>query len=625
MAEMKKNAKIGIIRKITRLFGYVLPILLIIIFTSTWAIVYLYYAKWNEVSQKEAEYADLQSKLAKYKTKKQELISYWAMKWEYDAYINNELNYELIFNTIEKYIPSNSNRSALKITSKWNDVKVSVNTEIRGYQDYMSYLRVIDKCSFSSKKEKAALLNIQKIQLSKSPDGTEKLWEVAALNVNFNFNKTENPYLKLKKYTKDLKWFQDIWKFLYFINISKNEQENPDKEISDYTTTLKKFYDKKKNFTNKIAQILKTDENWYYIVNTWENFITKIRTENKLITLLETYYSDYKQSLISDKAKIFDDWDIIFTNQNTWKSEVVLNLKEKIDDYIIEINKELLKLQIMKNYNDYLRKDNYLSTFEKIKSNTTKKYTLKIDWKTQEISASEYITYIINSYNILKEDDPLIEDSINKQVRTEKNWKSIFTDISDKELKKKKKELYTQLIKFTDNIEKEKITYLNANTYLNSFYENEIKYNLYNEWITILETFFNKTNLDTKFLEGIKYSFFNFKITNNIATYKKQFIVTIENNKKLALKLNNINSLKKFITELNNMEWFIEKTTDIILASHNNIDCIYKDIKMETKDIYNGILKDRQKEDENKTKVKETDILIKNISNKIQKKQIQKK
>ena len=43
--------------------------------------------------------------------------------------------------------------------------------------------------------------------------------------------------------------------------------------------------------------------------------------------------------------------------------------------------------------------------------------------------------------------------------------------------------------------------------------------------------------------------------------------------------------------EAENTEDFIIKTTDIILANNNNIDCISKDIKKETKDVYNGLLK----------------------------------
>jgi len=610
---MKKNAKIWFLYKIRKYLWIVLPISIIVVFLGLIVLWYLYYQKHSEYIITEEKYNKLNTQLKQFESKKKDILDYTAKKTAYTDYINNTLNYNLIFKTIEHYIPSNTERSSFSIKKKWTDINVSISAEIKWYEDYMSFLRVIDKCSFSSKSEKNSLLNIQKLELSKSKDNQEQLSDNSSLNINFHFDTNKNKYLLLKKYEKKQKEFQDIWKFIYFIDISKNVNYYPDRTLSDYTETLQEFFDNKKQFTKELSNIIKTDSNWYYLPNTWVNFIKKVDIENKLIDFLIKYLESYKATLTKEKSQIYDNWDVVFSKINSKEKKILFNLKEKIDDKIINLNKEILKLTILKRYNQYLQKDNYLSTFDKI-IKSPKKYTLVINGEKKELSSQDYISYIINQYNILKEDDNLISESIKKyNTKIDNNKKiTIFEKKSIEEIDKEKKQLYTESIKFLKNIDKEKIKMLDVKQYIDNFYKNELDYKLYNEGIIVLNNLVNTFPLDSSFLNNIKYSFFNFKVNNNIKTYKKQFLVTIENNKKLAKK---INLLKNdwFLKQLKIYDEFKLKTSDVILALHNNIDCIYKDVKQETKNIYNSILKEKQNENEKKDQIKETDILINSI------------
>ena len=622
---MKKNAKIWFIYKIRKYLWIVLPISIIIVFIGLIILWYLYYQKHSEYIISEEKYNKLNTQLKQFNSKKKEILDYTAKKTAYTDYINNTLNYNLIFKTIEHYIPSNTERSSFNIRKKWSDINVSISAEIKWYDDYMSFLRIIDKCSFSSDSEKKSLLNIQKLELSKTKENKDELSDNNALNINFHFNTNKNEYLLLKKYEKKQKEFQDIWKFIYFIDISKDINSYPDRILTDYTETLQEFFDNKKQFTKELSDIIKTDSNGYYLPNTWVNFIKKIEVENQLIDFLIKYLEWYKSTLTKEKSQIYDNWDVIFSKLNSKdKDKVILfNLKDKIDNKIIELNKKILKLTILKRYNQYLQKDNYLSTFDKI-IKSPKKYTLVINGEKKELSAQDYISYIINQYNILKEDDNLINESIKKYTtKIDQNKKiTIFEKKSVEDIDKEKKKIYTESIQTLKNIDKTKASILDVKTYINNFYKNELNYKLYNEGIIVLKNFVNTFPLDPSFLNNIKYSFFNFKVNNNIKTYKKQFLVTIENNKKLAKKINLLTN-NWFLKQLKIFDEFKLKTSDVILALHNNIDCIYKDVKQETKEIYDSILKEKQDENEKKDKIKETDILINSIQtnkNKVSKK-----
>lgn len=607
--KIKKNAILNVFQEIRRHFWFILPIITLGVFIAIISIGYLYYTKNQELKEKEDTLKNLKQTYVDFQWKKDEIIAYSQIKKAYNNYVNSLLNFNLIFNTIEKYIPKESNRSEIKIKKVKDEVQVNVNAKIKWYQDYMSFLRVLDKCSFSDEKTKEAMLNIQKVDLATNKDWVEEIWNDINLNLSFVMNTTENPYLLLKKYEKKLKEFQDVGKFVYYINVSKYKNKYPDTVKSNYFSVLKEFYDRKKQFSKAVAQILKTDENGYYLVNSGENFINKIDTENKLISLLIDYYTWYKQELEKDLSQIHDNGDIIFKTKQG-KEIIVFNLKDKINKLIAELNKKILKLETIKKYNLYLQDDNYLNTFTNLKKNSKKKYVLKIDWEEKEVSVKEYITSLIDSYDIVKEDEPLIEASIVKDKATEKNGKTEFTPLSDKDLEKEKKKIYNEMVTYVMNADKEKETLLNANTYLKSFYENDLKYRLYPEGVEVLNKFFSQALLNTDFLDNIRYPFFDFRVSPNINSYKRQFLLTIKNNKKLIRKIDKIKDLKSFIKELEDTEEFIIKTNDVFLARNNHINCLVKDIKQETKTIYKTVLEDKQNEDEKKNKIKEVDLII---------------
>jgi len=56
--------------------------------------------------------------MSEYTIKKDELIAYTNMKNAYNKYIQNLINYDLIFDTIKNYIPTDAKRSTLTITKK---------------------------------------------------------------------------------------------------------------------------------------------------------------------------------------------------------------------------------------------------------------------------------------------------------------------------------------------------------------------------------------------------------------------------------------------------------------------------------------------------------------------------
>jgi len=613
MAEMKKNAQINKIMQIKQKLWIVLPILLVIIFISTIFVGVAYFLKSSELKDIKETKTNLDKKMSEYNSKKNELLAYSNMKNAYNSYINSIINYELVFNTIEKYIPKDSTRSSFWITTKGSNVNVILNTELVGYEQYMTFLRVLDKCSFSSEEQKKSILNVQRVELGWE-QWSEVLSEPVSININFNFSTATNEFILQKKYDKTVRQLNDLWKFINFINISK--WLNPDvfNQQADYSDELKRFYSKKEEFAKKISEIQNTDENWFFKNNTWENFISKIKRETTLIDLLIAYYNDYKTTLNQNVIRIFDNWDITYKDPTTNKVEIVLNLKDVNNKYIIEINETLLKLNILKKYNEYLLDGNYLDTFEKISKNATKKYSVIINNEKKELSSDEYITYIIGKYKILDEKDELLSWIISDEKIVTKNWKSEFEKISAAEIDKSIKAKYTEYMTFAKSSDAKKVELLNIDIYLKSFYKDYAKYNLYNDWVIILNYFFNKTKLDTQFLNSIKYPFFNFAVKEDLLTYKKRFLLTIENNRTLSAWINKINTPELLITEISNTENFIKKTTDIILAWHNNIDCIYKDVKMETKDIYTSVLKSKQEEQEKIKNTKEIDIIINSIN-----------
>ena len=620
MAEMKKNAQINIFMRIKQKIGFVLPILLIIIFIAIIAVWVSFYLKAVELEMLKEKKITLEWKMSEYTIKKDELIAYTNMKNAYNKYIQNLINYDLIFDTIKNYIPTDAKRSTLTITKKWSNITVWVNTEIQWYEEYMTFLRVIDKCSFSSDAQKQSLLNIQRVELWWE-EGKEKLTDPVSINLYFNFSPADNEFVLQKKYDKTTQEFDDLWKFINFINVSKWLNPWNFSNTQDYWDELKEFYNKKDKFANKIAKIQNTDENGFYKVWTWENFISTIKRENILIWFLIEYYKEYKKELESNLLKIYNNWDIVDTyidrNTDTEKTIIVLNLKENHKEYILEINTKILELTLIKRYNEYLLNKNYLNTFEKIKRNGSKKYTIITNNVEETLSADEYITYLISEYGILTEDDKILIDTIRTDRKKIIDWLSTFEDKTEEEIQKEIKAQYTKYINFIKWSDSKKKELLNINTYLDGYYSDYIKYNLYHEWIQILDYFFNSSQLDLIFLNNIKYSFFDFSVKDDLLIFKKRFLLTIENNRKLAAWINKLKTENWFLEEIKKTENFIKKTTDIILAWHNNIDCLYKDVKMETKDIYTSILKWKQEEQEKAKNVKEIDIIINNFSNKV--------
>jgi hypothetical protein len=169
------------------------------------------------------------------------------------------------------------------------------------------------------------------------------------------------------------------------------------------------------------------------------------------------------------------------------------------------------------------------------------------------------------------------------------------------------------------NIDTTKVNLLNINTYINSYYDEYSKYNLYNESLMVMDYFFNTTKRDYNFFNGIKYSFFNFSIDPSSSSvyrnYKNRFLLTIENNNTLAKTMNSIKTPALYTKVLKDTEDFVKKTTDVILAKNNNINCTIKDVKTETRQIYESLLKSKQEEQERNNAIREVDIILNSSNN----------
>lgn len=615
MVKIKKNARRNFLFEVKHKLWVLLPLLMIVILLVYIFVEVVIFKFAKEEDKVNAKNIELRQELSEYESKKDVLLAYSNLKWVYDKYSNGIINLDLVFNTIENYIPKKSDRTNITINKNANIITTTVNTEVKSYKDYMSYLRVIDKCSFTSEKQKKSLLNVQKVELSNNGDDVE-LSTPVSVNLSFEFNSSDNEFIVQKKYDDTIKELNDIWKFIYFINIVKWDINDVfDINKTEYNTELKRFYEEKKLFVEDISKIQNTDSNWFFKAGTGENFINKIKRENILIDYLISYYNEYKTNISQNNLKIFNNWDIIHQGENNWK--LLFNLKERNNEKILDINRKILELELIKRYNNYLLDQNYLDNFEKLKT-TPKKYQIVVDNEEKTVSWNEYIEYVIDEYWLVLEDDILFNSIINSKKYEEKkdeDW-NIFTEIteiSNEDIEKQIKLEYTNYYNFIKDIENKKLNILNTNKFFDNFFKEYVTYNNYIEWVEILDYFF-KNWKDEAFLNSIRYTFLDFRI-QWLNTFKKRFLLTIENNNQIANNINLINSLDLFVKQLDITENFVKKTTDIVLSNNNNINCLTTDIKKDTNNIYNSILDERQKEKETNEKIKEIDIIINNFWN----------
>jgi hypothetical protein len=105
------------------------------------------------------------------------------------------------------------------------------------------------------------MLNIQKVEINKNKNGEDEIGTDISMNLIYLLDTIENPYLLLKKYERKNKEFQDVGKFIYYMNVSMFSNKYFDNVQNDYFKTLKEFYNRKKQFSKAIANILKTDDN----------------------------------------------------------------------------------------------------------------------------------------------------------------------------------------------------------------------------------------------------------------------------------------------------------------------------------------------------------------------------
>lgn len=607
----KKNAELKIHQRIYKKFWFVLPIVIILFIISIVTSWVFYFSKKSELNQLSDTKSTLMWKLNEYASMKWAITQYSWMKWSYNEYRQSLINFNLIFDTIEKYIPKGMERSSLKINKNQNNVSVAINGEVNWYNTYMSLLNVIDKCQFTDEKIRKWLLNISKVEIGWDK-WDESLSSKISINYRFDFSTVKNKYLLQKNYDLAKQEFVTLWQYHYYSNvISWNNQDKWSNSFLNYSENIEKIVSSKEKFINDIATIKNTDINWYYLFETWENFISKLKKDNQLLDYYDKYLLDLKTNLEWYYKKINDDGIIDYISNQEKKKELengtkeedikwkeVLNIKKNIENKIMEINDKRMEIYLLKRYQEYLLEENYLDTFDEIKKNPTRKYITIKNWDNVELSWDEYILNIIDN-KILKETDTILNEFIT------------FVEEDQKETEKNK--IYAKYIDYVKKIDTTKDKILDTKNYTENFYNNYYKYNIYEEIDKIFTYYITTANYDNSLFEGIKYNFMNFEYQNDLFSFKNRYILTLKNNSKLVTDVKKIQTMNWFNQLMLKLEEFLNETNDIIRYNNNNIDCIVQDTKAETKNIYEWILDEKIQDSEEETKINELNIIIKSI------------
>lgn len=627
----KKNFELNFFQRVYRKFWFTLPFLGMLAFIIFISSAVYYYLKTNERDEVKLQKTTLENNIQKYWQEKSNVIKqYTEMKNAYNDYRLNLINFNLVFHTIEKYIPKSMVRERLRIKKEWENVEVTISSAVKGYNEYVAMLNIIDKCNFVDEKTKDVVLNLTKVALW-GEKWNEQITDDITFNYRFIFSTIKNKYILQKTYEKALRDFANLSSLVTFDNIILNINNESDqwKDWWLWTDNIKKIVEEKREFISKIAEISDTDENWLYKFETWETFINTLKREQKLASFYIDYLNKTRKKLESiydslweneeDNIIYYDSlnkkkknkkeaeidsswsgsttWTGVNTEDNTRKWEVVLDIKKEIRLKLENLNNSIIELYVLNQYYKYILNNNYLNSFETI-ATSGKTYKIQTEeWEEKELKADEYITHLINT-EILKEDTEAFEILLKLKPEAEReNYK---------------KELFTKYVAFAKNIDKEKVKLLDVKLYSDNFYKNYYNYNLYDIVNKIFVYFMNNAKFDITLLnENIPVSIFKFQVNDqNLLSYKNRFILNLKNDSILKWDLLKILTEDWFIKEMNNLEQFLLETEDIITFNNNNIKCLEKDTKKETNKIYEWVLDKKIEDKENEKEIKELDIII---------------
>ena len=586
--EIKKGADLNIFKKVYQYLGLVQPLAFTLIVVLLGYMVYEYI---SVTAQKERIEATNKAYVANINTDNAGLVNilsgYNKTLEKYNEYTDTAINFTSLFKTIEKYIPKDMDRSSLKIKlGEGGKLNVTLNGKVGSYESYISMLSVIDKCNFTDAAAKNRFIQLTRVEFSSTNQDT--ISENKSVTMQFDFNMNENQILRESYYTKMVKQFSQYGNFLYLNAVTSGKQQDvwSDSGIN-YMQQMDNIVAEKKKFTTDLTALMNMDENGYHITDKGENFIAEYTTQNKVFDFLINHYTQRKAVI---KTKINDVFDAGVVTYNSKGQDIeIVNIKKVAQERLTELDNAIIKLTILKRYNEYLLDNNQLNTFTKLKEDGGDDVEAKISG-------------IIAQKNIITENDPLL------LTLTE-------AGLTAEEKEELRKAAYVEMFNFAKEVDSQKEEALKViEKYVDTFYSDYYKDNLLNIDYNIVNTFIS-SGFNENVFANLNYRSFNYNATNANAnfSYKKRFYLTLKNDFNMKDKMLFLSNGDTFAAEMNTYDAFKQQEEDIITYNNSKISCLNRDVRHEMLDVYDSVLEDRNTEMEQDKKASELNIIIETI------------
>lgn len=316
---VKKNAELNFFQRIYRLYWFILPISFIIVVLLTIKTWIEYYTMSSLEKEKSAILRESKSVINQSKNDIALLKKYTNILDAFYDYKGSLINYELLFNTMEKYIPKKMERDNISVEYKDWILSMNVWWKIKWYESYLSLLTLVDKCTFMSNDAKESFTGVNKITFAWEWDSWETMMsEEKNIKLNFSFDVLwKNKVLQLNYYKEREKEFLTNWQLLYLFEIVNWNTNDVYIENNDYLGKVFAIVDKKNNFRLNVWKVLWLDENSLYKEGTATHFVWKYKNEQDVAKFLIKYLQWYKEKLKN------------YSNVFKWEKDFFINTRDK--------------------------------------------------------------------------------------------------------------------------------------------------------------------------------------------------------------------------------------------------------------------------------------------------------